>query len=296
MNGSKQMGRIKEHFLAFFTVLIWGITFVCTKYLTDSLSSLEILYIRYLIAYVVLWIICPRFFGFTNLRHELMMFFAAMSGAAAYQYLENVSVCCTSPASVSFITATAPIFTAVLAHKFLGEKLNFKIFAGMTVSVFGIFLICFGDSKTIETGLLGDMIIFFSIWLWAVYSVLIKKISAFGYPGFLVTRRLFFYSVLAMTPFMAVAGDMERMSSVFRPEIFINLLFLGIFASAVCFATWNRSVEKLGATTTSKYLFISPIITLIAQSLFYKTTVGPAALAGMAVTLLGVGITEFKNN
>lgn len=289
------MERLKEHFLAFFTVLIWGVTFVCTKYLTDSLSSLEILYIRYLIAYIVLWIICPHFFGFTNLKHEAMMFFAAMSGAAAYQYLENVSVCYTSPASVSFITATAPIFTAVLAHKFLGEKLNFKIFAGMAVSVFGIFLICFGDSKTIETGLMGDMIIFFSIWLWAVYSVLVKKISAFGYRGFLVTRRLFLYSLLAMTPFMAVTGDFERIKSAARPEVFINLLFLGIFASAVCFATWNRSVEKLGATTTSKYLFISPIITLIAQSLFYKTAVGIAALVGMAVTLVGIGITEFKN-
>ena len=289
------MERLKEHFLAFFTVLIWGVTFVCTKYLTDSLSSLEILYIRYLIAYIALWIICPHFFGFTNLKHEAMMFFAAMSGAAAYQYLENLSVCYTSPASVSFITATAPIFTAVLAHKFLGEKLNFKIFAGMAVSVFGIFLICFGDSKTNETGVMGDMIIFFSIWLWAVYSVLVKKISAFGYRGFLVTRRLFLYSLLAMTPFMAVTSDFERIKSVARPEVFINLLFLGILASAVCFATWNRSVEKLGATTTSKYLFISPIITLIAQSLFYKAAVGTAALVGMAVTLVGIGITEFKN-
>lgn len=292
----KRLERIKEHFLAFFTVLIWGVTFVSTKYLTDSLSSLEILYIRYLIAYAALWIICPRFFGFTNLKHELMMFFAAMSGAAIYQYLENVSVCYTTPASVSFITATAPIFTALLAHKYLGEKLSAKLFLGMAVSVAGIFLICFGDSKTVETGLLGDMIIFFSIWLWAVYSVLIKKISAFGYPGFLVTRRLFFYSVIAMTPFMAVTGDPERLKSVLRPEIFINLLFLGILASAVCFATWNRSVEKLGATTTSKYLFVSPIITLLAQAIVYRGAVGTAALVGMAVTLIGVGITEFKNN
>lgn len=291
-----RLERIKEHFLAFLTVLIWGVTFVSTKYLTDSLSSLEILYIRYLIAYAALWIICPRFFGFTNLKHELMMFFAAMSGAAIYQYLENVSVCYTTPASVSFITATAPIFTALLAHKYLGEKLSAKLFLGMAVSVAGIFLICFGDSKTVETGLLGDMIIFFSIWLWAVYSVLIKKISAFGYPGFLVTRRLFFYSVIAMTPFMAVTGDTERLKSVLRPEIFINLLFLGILASAVCFATWNRSVEKLGATTTSKYLFVSPIITLLAQAIVYRGAVGTAALVGMAVTLIGVGITEFKNN
>lgn len=102
-----------------------------------------------------------------------------MSGAAFYQYPENLSVSFTSPASVSFITATAPIFTAILAHKFLGEKLTPKIFFGMLVSLVGVLLICFGDSKKLETGLLGDLIIFGSIWLWAVCSILVKKIAAF---------------------------------------------------------------------------------------------------------------------
>lgn len=287
--------RIYEHLIAFFTVFIWGITFVSTKYLSDSFSSLEILFIRYVIAYAALWIMCPHFFGFKGIKHEGLFFLAAMSGAAIYQFLENVSVYYTSPASVSFITATAPLFTAFLAHKFLGEKFNGKILAGMIISVAGIFLICFGDSEKIETGLLGDVIISCSIWLWAVYSVLIKKISEWGYRGFLVTRRLFLYSVIVMLPFMIKTGDLSHLSALKSPAVTVNLLFLGVFASAVCFATWNSSVEKLGATTTSKYLFISPVITLLAQAVCRMGTVGAAALIGMAVTLFGIGLSNFKN-
>lgn len=286
------MARLKDHALAFFTVFIWGITFVSTKYLTGFLSSMEILFIRYVIAYAALWIICPRPLLFCGLKHEAYMFFAALSGAAAYQYLENLSVSYTSPASVSFITASAPLFTALLAHKFLGEKISLKILLGMAISLFGIFLICFGDSETIETGLLGDVIISLGIWLWAVYSVLVKKISAFGYNGFLVTRRLFLYSVIVLFPFTAAGFNSDRIASLKQPAVIINLLFLGILASAVCFATWNRSVEKLGATTTSKYLFISPIITLLTQWICSMGKPGPAALLGMAITLIGLFISE----
>lgn len=127
----------------------------------------------------MLWIISPKMLKFKSIKEELYFFAVAMSGAAFYQYPENLSVSFTSPASVSFITATAPIFTAILAHKFLGEKLTPKIFFGMLVSLVGVFLICFGDSKKLETGLLGELIIFGSIWLWAVYSILVKKIAAF---------------------------------------------------------------------------------------------------------------------
>ena len=51
---------------------------------------------------------------------------------------------------------------------------------GMLISIVGVGLICFGDSKKIETGLLGDVIIICSIWLWAVYSIIVKKIAQFG--------------------------------------------------------------------------------------------------------------------
>lgn len=87
----------------------------------------------------MLWIISPKMLKFKSIKEELYFFAVAMSGAAFYQYPENLSVSFTSPASVSFITATAPIFTAIMAHKFLGEKLTPKIFFGMLVSLVGVF-------------------------------------------------------------------------------------------------------------------------------------------------------------
>lgn len=290
------MKNLKNHGLALFTILIWGITFISTKHLENTFSALEILFVRYFIAYIVLWIIYPKFQKIKSVKHELYIFIAAMSGATIYQYLENLSVSFTSPASVSFITATAPIFTAILANKFLNERLNKKIILGMLVSVIGVFFICFGDSIKIETGLLGDMIIFLSVWLWAIYSVVVKKIASFGYHQFAVTRRLFFYALIVMIPFMIFTGDGFEYQALLRADSILNFMFLGVMASAICFATWNISVDRLGATTTSKYLFIMPVITLIAQAIYNKNDIGYTALIGMAVTLLGIGISEFDIN
>lgn len=285
--------KIKNHCLAFFTIFIWGITFISTKHLEKSFSALEILFVRYIIAYIVCWIICPRPLKFTGLKSEAMLLAAAVSGSALYQYLENLSVSYTNPASVSFITAATPIFMAVLAHRFLGEKVTVRNIIGMFISIIGIFFICFGDSKSLETGLLGDLIIFGIIWLWAVYSILVKKISALGFEQFQVTRRLFMYSVILMIPFMAFKPSHMDFSALSDPYFLMNFAFLGIFASALCFSTWNISVATLGATTTSKYLFIMPLITLIAQSIYDKSGIGIAALIGMFITLGGIGFSEF---
>ena len=47
-------------FFAAFSIFVWGITFVCTKSLLQDFSALEILVIRFLFAYVMLWILCPH--------------------------------------------------------------------------------------------------------------------------------------------------------------------------------------------------------------------------------------------
>ena len=286
--------KIKNHSLAFFTIFIWGITFISTKYLEKSFTALEILFIRYVMAYIVCWIICPRPLKFTGLKYEGMLLLASVSGSSLYQYLENLSVVYTNPASVSFITAIAPIFTAILAHKFLNERVTAKNIIGMLISVVGVFFICFGDSMSLETGLLGDIIIFASVWLWAVYSIVIKKISELGFEQFQVTRRLFMYSVILMIPFMCFKSSDMDFSALLNPYSVMNLSFLGIFASAICFSTWNISVANLGATTTSKYLFIMPLITLTAQAIYDSSGIGIAALLGMLITLIGIGISEFQ--
>lgn len=48
------------HLAAFVTILIWGTTFISTKVLLRTFSPVEILFIRFVMGYLALWLVCPR--------------------------------------------------------------------------------------------------------------------------------------------------------------------------------------------------------------------------------------------
>lgn len=290
--------RLCGHALGTFTALVWGVTFICTKHLGNYFSALEILFLRYALAYLLLWCMHPHPLRVQSLKHEGMILLCGISGAALYQYLENLAVFYTTPASVSFICALAPIFTAILAYFILKERVHMRTYIGMAVSLVGVFFICFGDASGIETGLVGDLIMLGGVWLWALYSVAIKRVGEYGYAGLAVTRRIFFYALVAMLPFMAKSFATMPYGALLQTDVFPSLLFLGAAASAVCFFTWNLSVDLLGATTASLYLFAMPVITLFAQLIydhlaFGKSSLEPFSILGMAITLVGLLVSEF---
>ncbi len=289
--------RLLGHAYGTFTAVVWGVTFICTKHLSAYFSALEILFLRYALAYLLLWCIHPRPLRIKSIKHEGMILLCGISGAALYQYLENLSVFYTTPASVSFICALAPVFTALLAYFLLKERVRLRTYAGMGVSLVGVFFICFGDAGRIETGLVGDLIMLGGVWLWALYSVLIKKVGDYGYDGIAVTRRIFFYALAVLLPFMPQSLVSMPYAALLQADVFPNLLFLGAVASAICFFTWNRAVELLGATTTSLYLLAMPVITLFSQLIYDAVFLGESKLGlfsilGMGITMIGLFVSE----
>lgn len=48
------------HIAAFITILIWGTTFISTKVLLRTFTPIEILFVRFLIGYLALWLVRPK--------------------------------------------------------------------------------------------------------------------------------------------------------------------------------------------------------------------------------------------
>ena len=90
--------------LAAFVVLVWSATFVNTKALLADFSALEILGIRFALAWVALWAIHPHGMGPLRLRDEALFAGAGLAGATAYQMLENVAIHFTNASNVSILS------------------------------------------------------------------------------------------------------------------------------------------------------------------------------------------------
>ncbi|KPV56845.1 multidrug transporter, partial [Paenibacillus sp. A3] len=157
-----------------------------------------------------------------------------------------------------------------------------------------IVLITLNGSYILKLNPLGDVLAILPCWFRGAYSILMRHISKLGYPAVGSTRRVFFYGLIFMLPALPVFDfrlDLDRFA---EGSHLLNLLFLGVGASALCFVTWNWSVGVLGAVKTSIYIYLVPVITVAASYLILHENITGTALLGTFLTLAGLFLSEKK--
>ena len=283
------------HLAALLTILIWGTTFISTKILLTDFQPVEILFFRFIMGYLVLLTAYPHHIKRLGGKQEITFAAAGFCGVCLYYLLENVSLTYTMASNVGVIISVAPFITAILAHLFMKseERLQINFLIGFIVAMTGIILISFNGSQ-LKLNPVGDILAFAAAFVWACYSILTKRIGSFGLPVILTTRRTFFYGILFMIPTLFLFDfqlDMPRFTDM---KNLLNILYLGIGASALCFVTWNYAVKILGAVKTSIYIYMVPAITVITSMLVVKETVTLLSITGTILAVVGLFLSEYN--
>lgn len=283
------------HITALITILIWGTTFISTKILLADFTPIEILFFRFLLGLLVLIAVYPKRLRIKDKKQELIFAAAGLCGICLYYLLENIALTYTMASNVGVIISAAPFFTAVLSHVFLRteEKLKAQFFIGFIVAMTGICLISFSSSE-MKLNPIGDILAIVAAFLWAVYSLLIRKNSGYGYNTIQTTRRIFTYGILFMLPFLFIFDFNLNVQKFAKPEYALNFIYLGLGASALCFVTWNHAVKVLGAVKTSVYIYIVPVITVATSVIVLKEEITWLAGIGIGLTLIGLFLSESK--
>lgn len=283
------------HLAAFFTVAIWGTTFISTKILLRDFQPLEILFFRFIMGFLVLAVANPRRLRSTGFRQEAVFMAAGLCGVCLYYLFENIALTYTMASNVGVITSVAPFFTAILAHFLIKseEKLQLRFLLGFVAAMAGIFLISFNGAK-LSLNPVGDFLALSAAFIWGCYSILTRKISSFGYSVILTTRRTFFYGILFMVPALLFLDFKPDLSRLYNASNLFQIFYLGLGASALCFVTWNFAVKVLGAVKTSVYIYMVPVITVVTSFLILKEKITPLSGIGTLLTLLGLFISEYK--
>lgn len=125
------------HLIAFFTVAVWGTTFISTKLLIENgLSPHEIFFLRFTIAYIGCWFIAPKKLLANSIKDELSFVLAGMTGGSIYFITENSALSITQTTNVSFIICTTPLLTSLLSLLFdKKEKVSRMFFHGNIYSI-----------------------------------------------------------------------------------------------------------------------------------------------------------------
>jgi len=296
------------YFLAAITIFFWGITFICTKSLLQDFSSLEILFFRFVAAYVGLWVIRPKWQK-TERRDTILFALAGLSGVVLYQFSENIAINFTNASNVSVIVSICPLFTAIIAQFFLKENhLNLWFLLGFIISIFGVALVCFNGKQSLELNPKGDLLALFSAICWGFYSLFVSIINKKNYDPICSTRKVFFFAVIFMLPLVFAGLGVENPESSMHVTLdkavnaarfskglnWFNLLFLGIIASGLCFSAWNKACEIVGTVKVSCGIYLIPVVTIVFAFFTLKEPITWLGALGSVITITGLFISEKK--
>ncbi len=282
------------HGFALISIAVWGTTFLSSKVLLSSFSAVEILFFRYLLAYAALWLLYPKPLRLEDKRHEWLFAGAGLCGVTLYTLFEVNALSFSYASNVSVIVSSAPFFCGVFASAFLKEeKLRFTFFAGFAVAIAGIALISFSGATELKLNPLGDLLALGAAVVWGVYSILSRKLGAHGYNVFAQTRRIFFWALVFMPPAMALFDFRLDLSRLAAPQNLLNLLFLGLVASALCYVCWNKALDALGTTRASVYIYLMPVVTVIASVLILHERITALSACGMVLTVAGLLLSNY---
>ena len=312
-------------------ILVWGMTFANTRALLGDFSALEILVGRFCLAWAALWgceacrrLSQPsavrqskaarrrRYAEMCSWRDEWL--FAAMGfcGIFCYQFLENCAIYYTNASNVAIFVSFGPIVTAALARMFTKDRsLSAALLVGSLIAVVGVALVSMNGVVNLHLRPLGDLMALGAMVSWGFYSLLIDKANEKGYPPGFVIRKAFGWSLIMILPFCvwgvtdsgycALDGsfsvtldwvaNVERFSSWLN---WLNLGFLGLLASAACFAMWNYACKSLGVVRATIGLYLTPIVGVIFAAVFLGECPTPMSALGGIVIIIGVAIANWR--
>ena len=82
------------------------------------------------------------------------------------------------------------------------------------------------------------------------------------------------------------------LSGLADPIMVGNLLFLGLIASATCYVMWNKAATLIGVVATSAYIYLSPVVTVVASVVVLGEPLTWQIMLGVALTIGGLVLSE----
>ncbi len=143
------------------------------------------------------------------------------------------------------------------------------------------------DGGRLQLSAKGDLLAIGAALCWAVYSQFMSQMTR-DYGTVTATRKVFFYGLLTILPFLGGFRESFSAQVLGQPLVWGNLLFLGLVASLLCFIIWNLVMDKLGNVTSTNYVYLNPIFTLLTAMALLGERMTLVSGLGCAAILAGL--------
>ena len=276
----------------------WAVSFIATKTALASIPPLTVVTLRLMISSLcfLTWLLIR---GKRIPIHEWgwlgRLFLLSLFGTGLHYGIQTIGIQYTTASNASLYAVTGPISITIIAALFLGEKITWKKAGGIACAMAGV-LVVLGSNTfrnfELKGNLLGDLLVFASIFMWGIFTVMGKgmtqKLSAIE-----LTALVTFMGTLYMLPmgWMEMRHSSFSLSSI-TMEGWAAVAFLGITCSFMATLLYVLALERTESQKVGVYLYTIPPMTYVVAGLYLGESIGLNLILGSIIVMTGVYMTE----
>ncbi|EJQ10441.1 DMT family transporter [Bacillus cereus] len=276
---------------------IWGGMYVVSKYVLDFIPPLTLVWLRFIIAFVVLYGILKlaekKQKKKVTIRKKDWLLFAWIGFIGYF-----ISITCqfigtklSDAHTGSLVTSATPAFMVIFAALILKEKLTARRLLSTVIATIGVIIVIGWDIE-IGSYFIGTIILVGAAITWALLSIYVK-IASIQFSSLVITTYAIFFSLFFITPFMIWELQTSSIGTV-NTYVILGVLYLGIVSTAGAFFLWNKGLELIDASIGSLFFFFQPIVGSLLGWLLLNETLNSNFFIGGILIICSVLITTFE--
>ena len=284
---------------ALLAVALWSGNFVVARGLSESIHPFALSFYRWMVATIVF---TP--FALPHIKKDFVeikknfkyILITAFIGISSFNTIIYYAGRTTTAMNLSLIALTFPIFILLISRILDKEKIANRRILGIIIVISGVVLIVTKGNPELLLSLsfnAGDPLMLFAAFCFAVHSMLVKNksqkinIISFQYATFLI-------GMIILLPFYLIVAK-DNIAVLSDTKVYSSILYIGIFSSLVSFVSWNKAIDKIGASSSGMIYFLMPLFSGIAALLFLNETIKPYHLISGLLIVVGIVISNKKN-
>jgi drug/metabolite transporter (DMT)-like permease len=193
--------------------------------------------------------------------------------------------------TASLIIASVPVFSALLAIAFLGERLVAAGWVGIGLGFAGVALITVGRGQDVAFDP-GAGLVLLSAVVSSVYVVfqkpLLRRYSAFQFTTYTIWAGTFF--MLVFLPGLPKAILTAPLGAT------LSIVYLGIFPAALAYVMLAYAISRTPTSIITSFLYMVPVLAVLIAWAWLGEIPARLSLIGGAVALAGVFIVNRRGS
>ena len=297
------MKNATTHVKLLIVAAIWGLGWVAGRVAARDIPPFTAGWTRYILAVgcFLVFLKVTKQWVLPNKKQWKLIVAIGFLSTFLYQAFFMYGMKWTAAGDASLMITFNPLFTAILAVPFLGEKFDKRLASGLLLAVTGVAVLAWYSPNVdipVNERLLGDALIGLSALSWACTTILMKK--AMTGEDAMSPLHLTVWSSVAGLVIQTPAAIWEYSQVGFPTNASIEawswLAFLAIFSTVLSYVWFADGIKKIGASKTSFYVYLVPIFGIFSGWLLLDEKLGISLAVSFLLIAGGVYLVQSKES